>query len=88
MGYEMILLVIGLCLLLIGLVREKGKFMHIFVSICAKFVVAGLLLYGVNIFLSDYGMYIPINEYTLFFSGVLGLPGVVALMFLQKNMLP
>lgn len=82
---EFVIIGLSVCLLALFAIKGIKGGLKFFIVICARFVFAGLLLYGFNAFLGKYGVYIPINIYTLIFSGLLGLPGVVALVILQKN---
>lgn len=71
-------------MLIIFFMKGPSFFFHLLVSFGAKVVIAGFLLYGVNYFLGVHGVFVPINMYTLLFSGGLGIPGVAVLAVLQK----
>ena len=71
-------------MLVIFLIKGSGFFFRFLLSFGAKVIIAGFLLYGINYFLGVYGVFVPINIYTLLFSGGLGIPGVAALVVLQK----
>lgn len=46
-------------------------------------VFGGLLLMLLNTFGADFGIYLAVNPVTAFLSGALGIPGVLALLFIK-----
>ena len=53
-----------------------------------KLIMGAVILYIVNIVGGKYGMHIPINPSTTLVSGILGFPGVAALIVIQKWIIP
>ncbi len=53
-----------------------------------KLIVGAVLLYIVNIVGGKYGLHIPINPSTTLVSGILGFPGIAALIAIQKWIIP
>ncbi|MGP7819716.1 pro-sigmaK processing inhibitor BofA family protein [Niallia sp. 01092] len=52
-----------------------------------KLVIGALFLFFLNAFGNKYGIHIPINFATSTVSGILGIPGVAALVAIQKYIL-
>ncbi|MGE5557677.1 MAG: pro-sigmaK processing inhibitor BofA family protein [Bacillota bacterium] len=46
-------------------------------------ICGGLVLTGVNFFSRWTGFFLPLNAYTVLFTGLLGVPGVMALVFIK-----
>ena len=53
-----------------------------FTLVLKKLVMAFLLLYGLNYFISSLHIYIPINIFTLGIVSLLGIPGLSSLIIL------
>lgn len=49
-----------------------------------KFIAGALLLAGVNLFGGSLGIHIPVNPITTGISGILGVPGIVALIVIKR----
>jgi len=52
-----------------------------------KIVIGALFLFFLNVFGNNYGLHVPINFATSSISGILGIPGVIALVAIQKYVL-
>ena len=54
--------------------------MVIYIKIAKKFLtnifVSVLLIYNINIFLNNLGFIVPINIFSIFLIGILGIPGL------------
>ncbi|MBT2575766.1 pro-sigmaK processing inhibitor BofA family protein [Bacillus sp. ISL-51] len=49
-----------------------------------KFIAGAVLLVGVNLFGSSLGIHIPVNPVTTGISGILGIPGIAALIVIKR----
>ena len=80
------ILIGSLMMVLVVLLWRKslGGFLNFLAFFCIKIIIAGFFLYGVNYFFGTYGITIPINQYTLLFSGILGVPGIAVLALFQQ----
>ena len=74
---------IGLILLLLiaGVPRNPLKQMG---SLIAKLVLGAVALFLINAAGGSHGIHIPINIPTTMISGILGIPGMAALVIVQK----
>lgn len=52
------------------------------IAVLRKIVLAFLLLYGLNYFISSLHIYIPINFFTVGIVSILGIPGLSSLIIL------
>ncbi|MFZ0445030.1 MAG: pro-sigmaK processing inhibitor BofA family protein [Bacillus sp. (in: firmicutes)] len=52
-------------------------------QLCIKIIVGALLLFLVNAFGTSWDLHIPINFITSSVSGILGIPGLVALVIIK-----
>ena len=52
-------------------------------QLCIKIIVGALLLFIVNAFGTSWDLHIPINFITSSISGILGIPGLVALVIIK-----
>ncbi len=82
-----IAVVVGMILLLF-LVGTPFKPLKILGRFSVKLIIGAVLLYIVNIVGGTYGLHIPINPSTTLVSGILGIPGVAALIVIQKWIIP
>jgi inhibitor of the pro-sigma K processing machinery len=82
-----IAVVVGMILLLF-LVGTPFKPLKILGRFSIKLIVGAVILYIVNIVGGKFGMHIPINPSTTLVSGILGLPGIAALIVIQKWIIP
>jgi inhibitor of the pro-sigma K processing machinery len=69
-----------LLLLIIGTPIKPIKFLGQGVI---KVLIGALLLFFLNAFGNQFGLHIPINFFTSAISGLLGIPGLVALVVIQ-----
>ncbi|QEY89621.1 Inhibitor of pro-sigmaK processing BofA [Bacillus amyloliquefaciens] len=49
-----------------------------------KFIAGAILLVGVNLFGGSLGIHIPVNLITTGISGILGIPGIAALIVIKR----
>ncbi|AOC89573.1 pro-sigmaK processing inhibitor BofA family protein [Bacillus sp. L381] len=49
-----------------------------------KFIAGAILLVGVNLFGGSLGIHIPVNLVTTGVSGILGIPGIAALIVIKR----
>ena len=82
-----IAVVVGMILLLF-LVGTPFKPLRMLGRFSVKLIMGAVILYIVNIVGGKYGMHIPINPSTTLVSGILGFPGVAALIVIQKWIIP
>ena len=82
-----IAVIIGMILLLflIGTPFKPFRYLGRF---SVKLIVGAVLLFIVNIIGGNYGLHIPINPSTTLVSGILGFPGIAALIVIQKWIIP
>jgi len=73
-----------LMLLLIGTPVKPVKFIG---HLATKLVVGALLLFFVNAFGTSLDFHIPINLFTTTVSGILGIPGIAALIVIKTVIL-
>ncbi|ATH93962.1 sigma-K factor-processing regulatory protein BofA [Bacillus glycinifermentans] len=53
-------------------------------TIAVRFIIGALLLFCVNLFGESMGIHLPINVITTGISGLLGIPGVAALIVIKQ----
>ena len=82
-----IAVVVGMILLLF-LIGTPVKPLRLLGRFSVKLIMGAVILYLVNIVGGKYGMHIPINPSTTLVSGILGFPGVAALVVIQKWIIP
>ena len=70
-----------LLLLIAGVPRNPFKQAG---KLIAKLVVGAIALFLINAIGGNYGIHIPINIPTTLISGILGMPGIAALIVVQK----
>ena len=71
-------------LLLVGAPVKSMKFIG---QSAVKLLIGALLLFFINVIGNQVGIYIPINLITTAISGFLGIPGIVALIAIDKFIL-
>ncbi|ALC83235.1 MULTISPECIES: pro-sigmaK processing inhibitor BofA family protein [Bacillus] len=78
--------IIGLIVLLLS---SKGSFQPLkFIGVISiKLAVGALLLFCVNMLGSSIGIHVPINFVTTGISGLLGIPGIAALVIVEQFIL-
>ncbi|MCP8617170.1 pro-sigmaK processing inhibitor BofA family protein [Salirhabdus salicampi] len=84
-------LVIGVILVVILLFLLKGvplKAVRLLSSGLVKVLIGALLLFFLNVFGANFGLHVPINLFTVFVSGFLGLPGLASLVAIHIILLP
>ncbi|KXZ16529.1 transcriptional regulator [Bacillus nakamurai] len=76
-------IIVGLVVLLFlwGLSSKPLKWIGV---TAVKFIAGALLLVGVNLFGSSLGIHIPVNPITTGISGILGIPGIAALIVIKR----
>ena len=82
-----IAVIVGMILLLF-LVGTPFKPLRLLGRFSVKLIVGALVLFIVNVIGGNYGLHIPINPSTTLVSGVLGFPGIAALIVIQKWIIP
>lgn len=85
--YIMIICILGLLFLLLfaGASLKPVKWIG---SIFIKIVIGALLLFFVNSFGTSFGLHVPINIVTSSIAGLLGLPGLAALVLIKMVIIP
>lgn len=78
---------VGLILFLL-LAVKPGIFFKLIGQSFIKLMIGALFLFFLNAFGNQFGLYVPINFITAAISGLLGLPGVAALTFIQLWVIP
>ncbi|WEG12756.1 pro-sigmaK processing inhibitor BofA family protein [Pullulanibacillus sp. KACC 23026] len=69
--------------LLFGTALKPFRFIG---SLVVKLLIGGLLLFFLNILGTSIGLHIPINAITTVITGILGLPGLAALVVIKLFM--
>ena len=82
-----IAVIVGMILLLF-LVGTPFKPLKLLGRFSVKLIVGAVILYIINIIGGKYGLHIPINPSTTLVSGLLGFPGIAALIVIQKWIIP
>ncbi len=82
MGKEVLLFLAGGVGILLALRYFRKPFRFIF-RILASSLLGGVLLMLLNTFGAGLGLYLPVNPVTALLVGFLGVPGVLALLFIQ-----
>lgn len=82
MGMEILLYVAGFAGLLLVL-RFLGKSLRFLLRVGISTLLGGALLTVLNTFGTAWHIGIAVNPLTAFLAGILGLPGVAALLFIQ-----
>lgn len=75
--------VLGGLILVLLFVGAPIRPLRLIGRICIKVVVGALLLFFVNAFGTSFDLHIPINLITSTVSGILGIPGLVALVIIK-----
>lgn len=88
MEHSVFIAVIAGMIFLLFLVGTPFKPLKIVGRFSVKLIVGAVLLYIVNIVGGKYGLHIPINPSTTLVSGALGIPGIAALIAIQKWIIP
>ena len=65
------------------LLRFFGKPLRFLFRIALSSVFGGILLVLLNTFGASFGIYVAVNPVTAFISGVLGVPGVLSMLFIK-----
>lgn len=76
--------ILGGLIVILLLVGAPVKPVRIIGQSVAKILIGALLLFFLNAFGTSIGLHIPINFVTSVISGLLGLPGIAALVIIQK----
>ncbi|WP_322544374.1 pro-sigmaK processing inhibitor BofA family protein [Bacillus sp. SS15] len=77
--------IIGLIVGLVALLFLWGVSSLRWIGVTAiKFIAGAILLVGVNLFGSSLGIHIPVNLITTGISGILGIPGIAALIVIKR----
>lgn len=86
---EPVIVITILCvfIILLLLVGAPIKAMKFFGQVVVKFTIGALMLFFLNVIGNKLGIYIPINLITTAISGFLGIPGVIALVAIDKFVL-
>jgi inhibitor of the pro-sigma K processing machinery len=86
---EPIILIIGISgfILMLLLVGAPLKPVKLIGHLATKLVIGALLLFFLNAFGTSIGLHIPINVVTSSISGLLGLPGIAALIIIKTVIL-
>lgn len=86
---EPVIVITILCvfIILLLLVGAPIKAMKFFGQVVVKFIIGALMLFFLNVIGNKLGIYIPINLITTAISGFLGIPGVIALVAIDKFVL-
>lgn len=79
--------IIGGLILILLLVGAPLKSIRFIGQSLAKILIGALLLFFLNAFGTSFGLHIPINFITSIVSGLLGLPGIAALVVIQTYIL-
>lgn len=80
-------IIIGAIVALVALLffsKASFKPLRLIGRIAVKFVVGALFLFCVNLFGESVGIHVPINIVTTGVSGLLGVPGVAALIVIKQ----
>lgn len=75
---------IVMLVLLFGTAIKPFRFMG---RLVVKLLIGGLLLFFLNIFGTSFGLHVPINAMTTVVTGILGLPGLAALVIIKLFMI-
>jgi len=86
---EPIVLILGISglILILLLVGTPLKPVRIIGQLATKVVIGALLLFFLNAFGTSFGLHIPINLTTSAISGILGIPGIAALIVIKTVIL-
>lgn len=86
----MMTLFIGFCLFIgVFLIVRMPKLLWRFVGTgTVRAVIGILLLVFLNVIGNQFGIYLPLNMFTVFISGLLGIFGVTSLIAIQLFILP
>ena len=79
-------IVIGLIILLL-IVGTPLKPIRLIGQVLMKVVIGALFLFFLNAIGNQYGIHVPINLITSTVSGILGIPGLVAMVAIQHYVL-
>lgn len=79
--------ILGGLILIFLLVGAPLKPIRIIGQSLAKILIGALLLFFLNAFGTSFGLHVPINFVTSAVSGLLGIPGVAALIIIQTYIL-
>lgn len=69
--------------LLFGAALKPFRFVG---RLVVKLIIGGLLLFFLNIFGTSFGLHVPINAITTVVAGILGIPGIAALVLIKVFM--
>lgn len=67
-------------LLLFGATFKPFRFVG---KLAVKFIIGGILLFFLNTIGTNFGLHIPINASTTVVAGILGIPGIAALVVIK-----
>ena len=81
---SLVVVIAIMALIALLLVVKPTKFLKM---LLANAVIGLVLFFLVNLIGSDYGVSVRINEYTASVSGLLGIPGVVAIIVIENIIL-
>jgi len=84
MDIKIVFFFIILALIVVLLLTKPLKILKM---VLANLVIGLTTLFLINLIGSDYGIQVSINEYSAGVSGILGIPGVVALVIVQNIIL-
>ncbi|MBD8071523.1 pro-sigmaK processing inhibitor BofA family protein [Bacillus sp. PS06] len=79
--------IVGVLVLLLLLVGAPIKPIRLIGQGVVKIMIGALLLFFLNAFGSTLGLHVPINLVTSTISGLLGLPGLAALVVIERFIL-
>ncbi|WP_379971510.1 pro-sigmaK processing inhibitor BofA family protein [Ectobacillus sp. sgz5001026] len=88
MDHILIISVIVGCILLLLVMGASLKPIRFIGSLFVKVAVGALFLFGLNVIGAQVNFHIPINFMTACISGLLGIPGVAALVIIKLFVLP
>lgn len=88
MDHILIISVIVGCILLLLVMGTSLKPVRFIGSLFAKVAIGALFLFGLNVIGAQVNFHIPINVITACISGLLGIPGVAALVIIQLFVFP
>ncbi|WP_028401893.1 pro-sigmaK processing inhibitor BofA family protein [Ectobacillus panaciterrae] len=88
MNHFVVILVIAGLIILLLLVGAPLKPLRFLGKTSIKIMVGALLLFGLNIIGTQVDLHIPINLATASITGILGVPGLIALAVIQMYILP
>ena len=75
--------ILGGLILLLLFIGAPTKPLRFFGQAAVKILIGAIFLFFLNAFGNSFGVYVPINIATATISGLLGIPGVVALVAIQ-----